>query len=106
RLRGVQGLVLALVDQLVSGDPGHHRTQLGTDLLDLGFRIQATAGDEGGRTGGVFQNEVLGIFAGLDVLQALAHSGAGLVGDDARPGDVVAVVRGVGNGRVDVGVGC
>src|SRR5690606_22708345 len=52
---------------------------------------------------GVFQNEVLGIFAGLDVLQALAHSGAGLVGDDARAGDVLAVFRVVGNGVVHVG---
>ena len=63
--------VLRLVDQLVLGDPRHHRTQLGTDLLDLVLFGQAAARDQRRLAGLVLQQEALGVFAGLDVLQAL-----------------------------------
>src|SRR5690606_29551730 len=111
RLRGppesrpAQGriLVLALIHQLVGGDPGHHGAQLRTDLFDLGFGIDAATRDERRGTGGIFQNEALGVFTGLDVLEALAHGSAGLVGHDARAGHVLAILRVVGDGVVHVG---
>src|SRR5690606_9941753 len=96
-------LVLALVNQLVGSDPGHHGAQLGADLLDLRFSVDATAGNQRGCTCSILQNEALGVFTGLDVLQALTHGSAGLVGDDARAGHVLTILRVVGDGVVHVG---
>ena len=51
----------------------------------------------------VFQDEGLGIVAGLDVLQALAHRVLRVFGDDARAGHVLAVLGVVRDRVVHVG---
>src|SRR5471032_2355184 len=96
-------LVLRLVDHFVLGDPRHHGTQLGADFFDLVLGGQTTARDQGRSAGLVFQDEGLGVFAGLDVLQALAHRVLGGRGDDFRAGHVFAVFGVVGDRVVNVG---
>ena len=53
--------------------------------------IQATARDQGRRTGLVLEDEALCVFAGLNILQALAHCVLGVFGHDARAGHVLTV---------------
>src|SRR5687767_14195742 len=88
-----RGLVAGLVDQLVLLDPGHHGAQLLAHHLDRVLGVQAAARLQGRGAGAVLDDEALGVFAGLDVLQHLLHHLLGLVGDDARAGDVLAVLR-------------
>jgi hypothetical protein len=69
--QGGRASVAGLVDQLVLLDPGHHGAQGFAHGLDLVLGRQAAAAQQRRRTGLVFQDEALGVFAGLDVLQAL-----------------------------------
>src|SRR5579883_562047 len=96
-------LVLGRINQLVLGNPGHHGAQLGAHFLDRMGIAHGAGGLEAGLAGLVFQNPVAGEFAGLDVLQNLAHLRLGLIGDDARAGDIFAIFRGVGDGIVHIG---
>ena len=93
-------LVLALVDQGLLLDPGHHGAQLGADLLDLVGVVEAAGGLEAGLAGLALADPLRGEVAGLDVLEDALHLGAGLVVDDARARHVLAVLGGVGD-RVD-----
>src|SRR5690606_21532131 len=72
-------------------------------LLNLRLGIDAAAGNQGRSAGCVLQNEVLGVFTALDVLETLTHSSARFLGDDARASHVLAIFRVVGNGVVHVG---
>src|SRR5690606_35640397 len=96
-------LVLALVDQLIGSDPGHHGTQLGANLLNLRFGVDAATGSQRGSARSMLQDKALGIFAGLDVLQALTHCGTGFVGHDTGAGHVLTILRIVRDGVVHVG---
>src|SRR5690625_4727266 len=96
-------LVLALVYQLVFCNPGHHGTQLLTNLLDFGFGNNATTRSQRGRTCYMLEDETLGIFTILNLLQALAHGLAGVIRDDAWPGLVLTKLGVVGDGVVHVG---
>src|SRR6201991_645403 len=51
----------------------------------------------------VLQHPVAGEFSGLDVGQHALHLGLGRIGDDARAGDVFAILGGVGDRVVHVG---
>src|SRR5690606_37913398 len=90
-------------DDLVRLDPGHHGTQLRAHFLDLVFAGDATACLQGRGAGLVFQDEVAGELAVLDVGQYALHFRLGFFGNDARAGDVVAVLGGVGDGVAHVG---
>src|SRR5690606_3011264 len=90
-------LVLALVDDLVGGDPRHHGAQLFTDHFDAMGGIVAAIGSHRRVVGGAFGDEHLGVFAVLDALQGVAHGGAGLFVDDFRTGDVFTVLGVVGD---------
>src|SRR5690606_17660636 len=79
--------VLALVDDLVGRDPGHHRTQLLTDHFDAMRRVVATIGRHGRVVGGAFGDEHLGVLAVLDALEGITHGSTGFGVDDFRTGD-------------------
>src|SRR3569832_1697616 len=98
-----QYLVFGLINQLVLGDPRHHRTQLGANFLDLMLGRQAAARSQRRRTRLVFQDEALCIFAGLNILQALTHGLLGFVGDYARAGHILAIFGIVRNRIIHVG---
>src|SRR3546814_11951351 len=49
--------VLRFVDQLVLGDPRHHRPQFGTDLFDRMLGGQLAGGLQFGLTGAVVEHE-------------------------------------------------
>eukprot|EP01022_Parablepharisma_sp_SALTPOND_P021784 TRINITY_DN435_c2_g8_i2.p1 TRINITY_DN435_c2_g8~~TRINITY_DN435_c2_g8_i2.p1 ORF type:complete len:1118 (+),score=384.08 TRINITY_DN435_c2_g8_i2:11710-15063(+) len=95
--------VPGLVNQLVGLDPGHHGAQLLAHDFDLVFGIDTTTRHQGRCTGLVFQDEALGVFAGLDVFQHLLHRRLALGVDHARAGHVLAVFGVVGDRVVHVG---
>ena len=64
---------------------------------------QAPAAEQRGGTRLVLEDETLGVFAGLNVLEALAHRVFGRSGDDLRTGDVFAVFGVIGYRIVHVG---
>src|SRR5690606_16527937 len=96
--------VAGLVDHAARGDPGHHAAQLLADGLDL-VRVVVAAGRlEGGLADSAFLHPVADETAGLDVLQHRLHPGLGLLArEDARAGDVLAVLGRVGDRVVHVG---
>src|SRR5690606_37629775 len=73
------------------------------DLLDLRFGVDAAARGQRGGAGGVFQDELLGVFAGLDRDQGFAHGLAGLFRDDLGAGLVFAELGVVGDRVIHVG---
>src|SRR5690606_20026978 len=77
--------------------------QLAAHLLELGLGVDTAARGDAGCTGGVFQDEALGIFAGLDVAHDVTHGLLGFFGDDARAGHVLAILGVVRDGVVHVG---
>src|SRR5260221_5807737 len=85
--------VLRLVDQLVGGDPRHHRAQPFADLLDVVFGGTPAHGLEAGLTGSVLEHPVTGEAAGLNVVEDALHLRLDAVVDDAGPARVVAVLR-------------
>src|SRR6476646_5479155 len=90
-------LVLRLVHQLVLGDPGHHGAELGADLFD---RMRCTSGTsrlERGLARPVLQHPVAREFAGLNVVEHALHLALGLRRDDAGAGDILAILRSVGD---------
>ena len=74
-------LVFGLVDDFLN--PGHHAPQLLTGLLDRVGGIETTTCRHLGVVGHPFENELLGIIAVLDIVQALLHGCAALVVDHA-----------------------
>src|SRR5574343_630845 len=96
-------LVLGLVDQLVLLDPRHHVAQLAADRFDRMHGIQATASRHARVVGTALEDEHLGVFAGLDALQGIAHGFTGLGVDDFRTGHVLAVLGVVRDRVVHVG---
>src|SRR5574343_887765 len=98
-----QQLVLGLVDQLVLLDPRHHVAQLAADRFDRMHGIQTTASRHARVVGATFKDEHLGVFAGLDALQGIAHGFTGLGVDDFRTGHVLAVLGVVRDRVVHVG---
>src|SRR5690606_18106869 len=98
-----RGSVPRGVHQLVLGDPGHHGAKALADLLDGMLGVAAARGLEAGLAGVVLQHPVADEAARLDVLQHPLHLGLGLRRDDPRAGDVLAVLRGVGDRVVHVG---
>src|SRR5690606_16901729 len=97
------GSVLALVDDLVGRDPGHHGAQLLADDLDAVSRVVATVGSHRRVVVSAFGDEHLGVLAVLDALQSVAHGRTGLLVDDFRTGHVFTVLGVVGNRVVHVG---
>src|SRR5574344_21299 len=86
---GMARLVARLVHQLVLGDPGHHGTQLATDLLDGVLGVLAAAGRHRRVVQAALADEHLGVFTALDALQGVAHGFARLFIDDFRAGHVL-----------------
>src|SRR5690554_1802756 len=95
--------VLGLVHDLVGCNPGHHGAQLLTNLLDRVSSVVATGSGHGRVAQGAFGDEHLGVFAGLDALQSVAHGSTGLVVDHLGTSHVLTVLRIVGDGVVHVG---
>src|SRR3546814_14804439 len=83
--------VLRFVDQLVLGDPRHHRPQFGTDLFDRMLGGQLAGGLQFGLTGAVVEHETADEAALLDVGEDALHFLLSFIGDDARAGVVVAI---------------
>ena len=83
--------VARFVHQLVGLDPRHHGAQLLAHDFNGVLGVEAAATLQRGRARLVFQNETLGVFAGLDVLERLAHGVFRGLGHHARAGDVFAV---------------
>src|SRR3712207_1194160 len=79
-------------DNLLWIDKGHHAAQLASDLLDLVLTILHPHAVEVGPALMIFLDPFLGKSAALDIGQQFAHSGLGLLVDDARPGMVVPVL--------------
>ena len=52
---------------------------------------QATTRRHGRRTGFVFENEALRVFAGLDIVQRFFHRQLGFGSDDFRAGQIFAI---------------
>src|SRR5574343_1666789 len=98
-----QQSVLGLVDQLVLLDPRHHVAQLAADRFDRMHGIQATASRHARVIGTALEDEHLGVFAGLDALQRIAHGFTGLGVDDFRTGHVLAILGIVRDRVVHVG---
>ena len=65
--------------------------------------INAATGRHGRVVAAAFLNKHLGVFTGLDALQGIAHSFAGLLVDDLRTSHVLTILRVVGDGVVHVG---
>src|SRR5688572_24288240 len=86
-------LVLALVDQAVRLDPGHHVTQLRADLLDAVRLPDAPHRLQGRRPRAVLQDEFTRELPALDLLENALHLGFGFVVYDARPAREIAVFR-------------
>ena len=82
---------------------GIMRAQLLTDHLDRMLGIQATTSRHGRIVAATFLNEHLGVLTGLDTLQCIAHGFTGLLVDDLRAGDILTILRVVGDGVVHVG---
>src|SRR5579859_3606278 len=83
-------------------EPGHHRAQFGSDMLDLMLCIGPAHGGEAGATGLVFQNPARGEGAILDVAQDAPHLIARAFVDDARAGHIIAKFGGVADGVAHV----
>mmetsp|Transcript_29253 Transcript_29253/g.56689 ORF Transcript_29253/g.56689 Transcript_29253/m.56689 type:complete len:326 (+) Transcript_29253:4455-5432(+) len=97
-------LVLRLVDHLACGNPRHHAAQLLARFFDLVLVIDAARRFERGLTHGVFKHEVAHELAVLNVGQNRLHLGLGLViGQDARAGDIFAILSRIGDRVVHVG---
>ncbi len=67
------------------------------------LRVQAAVGRHGGIVHLPFQDELLGVFTRLDVVQGLLHRLAALLVDHLGTGDILAVFRVVGDGVIHVG---
>src|SRR5207302_1549001 len=100
---GAAPSVLRLVDQLVGGDPGHHRAQLLADLLDVVLGGAPAHRLEAGVAGGVLEHPVAREAAGLDVVEDALHLGLDVGVDEARAARVVAVLGGVGDRVAHIG---
>ena len=101
--RAGAGSVLRLVHQRVLGDPRHHAAQPLADLLNRVLAHPPPRGLEARLVDAVLQHPVAGEASALDIGQHAAHLGLGLVGDDARAGDVLAVFGGVADRVVHIG---
>src|SRR4051812_10252587 len=86
-----------------SADPRHHAAQALADLLDWVLGELCPRRLERGLVDAVLEHPVAGELARLDVGQHPLHLGLGLGRDDARPGDVLAVLGGVRDRVVHVG---
>ena len=82
-------------DQALLGDPGHHAAKTLTDLFGAVFGLGGAHGLEPDLGGLVFQDPLTGKGATLNIGENLLHLGLGLVGDNTRAGDVVAIFRGI-----------
>ncbi len=76
-------------------DPGHQAAEALADLLDGVLALAALGGEEAGLARLVFEDELAGELAGLDLLEDLPHLGPGVLGDDPGASGVVAVFGGV-----------
>ena len=96
-------LVLCFVDEAVVLRPVHHAAQFFTDFLDVVVVHARAHGLEARSASLVFQNPVAGEFTGLNVVQNSFHRLLGLFADDARTGNILTILRRVGDGVVHVG---
>ncbi len=71
-------------------DERHHAPQCAADLFDLMLAVCRTHPGEVRPAGMVFLDPFLGERAAADVVEQFAHGGAGVVGDDAASGDIIA----------------
>ena len=79
--------------------PAHHAAQLLAGLLELGVSLESTGSEELGTAAcTVLLNPLGSEGTVLDLAQDLLHLLAGLLGDDALAGAVIAVLSGVGDG--------
>src|SRR5579863_3927073 len=96
-------LCLSNFRSLINGfEPGHHRAQVGSDMLDLMPGIGLAHGREAGAACLVFQYPACGKGAILDFAQDAAHLVARAFVNDARAGDIVAKFGGVTDGVTHV----
>src|SRR3954466_12707117 len=92
-----------LIHQRLLLDPRHHAAQALADLLDRVLGELGARRLERGLVDAVLEHPVAGELARLDVGQHPLHLGLGLGRDDARAGDVLAVLGGVRDRVVHVG---
>src|SRR5258706_2526924 len=83
--------IAAAIHQTARLDPRHHRTEFLADLFDLVLRGQTAPRLQGRRAGSVFENETLGVFAGLDAIERTLHRRSCFGADDFGARDVFAV---------------